>query len=171
MSTNEVAGGPSRVRERLPNSMPIISVVVPVYNESENPELLVNRIVPVLEGVASGSFEILFVNDTSRDNSPDILAALHKSGIRIKVLSFSRNFGHQAGLDAASGQAVVMMDADLQDPPEVLPRFIELWQEGYDVVYAVRRKRKEGVLKRTAYALFYRIMRTIAEIDVPLRCR
>jgi len=127
---------------------------------------------PVLESATDGSFEIMFVDDGSRDGSAEILDSFCSRDSRLRVIHFSRNFGHQAalqaGLDAASGDAVILMDADLQDPPEVLHQFIEKWRQGYDVVYAVRRKRKENWLKRAAYSIFYRSMKVIAEIDVPL---
>jgi dolichol-phosphate mannosyltransferase len=151
---------------------PVLSVILPVYNESETLELLAGRLIPVLEEITRGSFEIIFVNDDSRDGSDQIIDALHERDRRVKAIHFSRNFGHQAalqaGIDAATGAAVVLMDADLQDPPEVIARFVEFWQQGYDVVYAVRKRRKEGFLKRLAYASFYRTMRAIAEINVPL---
>jgi len=151
---------------------PTISAILPVYNERENLDTLLERLPPVLESAAEGSFEIVFVNDGSRDGSAEILDSFCNRDSRLRVIHFSRNFGHQAalqaGLDAASGDAVILMDADLQDPPEVLHQFIEKWQQGYDVVYAVRRKRKENFLKRAAYSIFYRSMKVIAEIDVPL---
>src|SRR3989442_13504665 len=113
---------------------PIISVVVPVYNERENLDALVGRLVPTLEGATGGSFEVLFVDDGSCDGSTEALDSLHDRERRLKVIHFSRNFGHQAalqaGLDEASGQAVCLMDSDLQDPPEVLGRFIEHWRGG-----------------------------------------
>jgi glycosyltransferase involved in cell wall biosynthesis len=152
--------------------IPTISVILPVFNERETLELLAARLVPVLEESTGGSFEIVFVDDGSRDGSDQIIDKFHDKDSRFKAIHFSRNFGHQAalqaGLDAASGDAVILMDADLQDPPEALNQFIELWRKGYDVVYAVRKKRKEPLLKRAAYALFYRTMKLIAEIDVPL---
>jgi len=151
---------------------PTISVILPVYNERETLPELKSRLTPILEGAVGGSFEVLFVDDGSRDGSDLIIDGFHDRDPRFKAVHFSRNFGHQAalqaGLDAASGDAVALMDADLQDPPELLERFIELWRQGYDVVYAVRRKRKEGFLKRAAYAVFYRTMKAISEIDVPL---
>jgi glycosyltransferase involved in cell wall biosynthesis len=150
----------------------MISVVLPVYNERENLDLLSARLVAVLETSVGRSFEVLFIDDGSRDGSAEILDSFHSRDARLKVIHFSRNFGHQAalqaGLDEAKGEAVILMDADLQDPPEAITRFIERWRQGYDVVYAVRRKRKEGLLKRVAYAVFYRTMRTIADIDIPL---
>jgi len=151
---------------------PTISVVLPVYNERENLDALMARLVPVIERAADGSFEILFVDDGSRDGSSEFLDSLHSRDARVKVIHFSRNFGHQAalqaGLDEATGKAVILMDADLQDPPEVITQFVENWQLGYDVVYAIRKRRKEGFLKRAAYSLFYRTLKAIAEIDLPL---
>ena len=156
------------------NSMagPHVSVVLPVFNERENLDTLVSRVQPVLEREANGSFEVIFVDDGSRDGSAELLDAVSERDNRYKVIHFSRNFGHQAalqaGLDSARGRAVVLMDADLQDPPELISKFIEKWQEGYEVVYAVRMKRKEAAWKRLAYSVFYRTMRVIAEIDAPL---
>src|SRR5215510_2716512 len=151
---------------------PTISVILPVYNERETLPELKSRLTPILEGAVGGSFEVLFVDDGSRDGSDLIIDGFHDRDPRFKAIHFSLNFGHQAalqaGLDATSGDVVALMDADLQDPPELLERFIELWRQGYDVVYAVRRKRKEGFLKRAAYAVFYRTMKAISEIDVPL---
>jgi dolichol-phosphate mannosyltransferase len=151
---------------------PTISIILPVYNERETLQELKARLTPVLEERVGGSFEVLFVDDGSRDGSDLIIDGFHERDPRFKAIHFSRNFGHQAalqaGLDASAGDAVVLMDADLQDPPEVLEQFIKHWKQGYDVVYAVRRKRKEGVWKRAAYAVFYRTMKALAEIDVPL---
>src|SRR5215471_7605007 len=121
---------------------PQISVVLPVFNESENLNALVSRLLPVLDGAADNSFEIVFIDDGSHDGSAELLDSLNEEDDRLKVVHFSRNFGHQAalqaGLDHASGAAVILMDADLQDPPEVILKFIEKWREGYQVVYAVR---------------------------------
>lgn len=151
---------------------PVISVVLPVYNERENLDALISRLIPVMEKATEGSFEVLFVDDGSDDGSADILDAFHTRDPRSKVIHFSRNFGHQAalqaGLDEATGKAVILMDADLQDPPEVLNQFIAYWRQGYEVVYAVRRKRKEGLIKRLSYGIFYRTMKAIAEIDLPV---
>src|SRR5207249_4317378 len=149
-----------------------VSVVLPVYNEAENLDLLGGRLQEVLERATGGAFEVLLIDDGSTDASPEMLDALAARDPRCKVIHFSRNFGHQAalqaGLDAGVGDAVITMDADLQDPPEVLARLIAKWREGYDVVYAIRRLRKDGLLKRAAYAAFYRSLRAVAEIDVPL---
>jgi glycosyltransferase involved in cell wall biosynthesis len=151
---------------------PRISIILPVYNEVDSLELLASRLVPVLDESTGGSFEILFVDDGSRDGSDQIVDLLHAKDPRFKAIHFSRNFGHQAalqaGMDEALGDAVILMDADLQDPPEVVVRFVERWKEGYDVVYAIRKKRKESAWKRAAYSVFYRTMKFVAEIDVPL---
>jgi polyisoprenyl-phosphate glycosyltransferase len=151
---------------------PTISVILPVFNESETLDKLKERLTPVLEESVGGSFEVLFVDDGSRDGSDRIIDGFHERDPRFKAIHFSRNFGHQAalqaGLDAALGGAVALMDADLQDPPELLEQFIEYWRQGYDVVYAVRKKRKEAFWKRAAYNVFYRSMKAISEIEVPL---
>jgi dolichol-phosphate mannosyltransferase len=151
---------------------PLISLIIPVYNEYENLNTLARRLPPVLEEATTGSFEVLFVDDGSRDGSGELLDTIANRDVRYKVLHFSRNFGHQsafqAGLDEASGAAVVLMDADLQDPPELLRQFIAKWKEGYEVVYGVRRHRKEHFVKRVAYAAFYRTLRLLSEIDTPL---
>ncbi|MEY2542106.1 MAG: polyisoprenyl-phosphate glycosyltransferase [Verrucomicrobiota bacterium] len=151
---------------------PLISLIIPVFNERDNLDALAARLPPVLDQATQGSFEVLFIDDGSRDGSSEFLDAMGARDERYKVIHFSRNFGHQsalqAGLDAASGAAVVLMDADLQDPPELLNEFITKWKEGYEVVYAVRRHRKESIFKRMAYNIFYRSMRFLAEIDTPL---
>jgi glycosyltransferase involved in cell wall biosynthesis len=151
---------------------PMVSVVLPYYNERENLVPLMDRLRPLLERITGGAFEIVFVDDASTDGSAELLDALNAGDNRVKVLHFSRNFGHQAALTAglahAVGQSVVCMDSDLQDPPEVIETFVARWREGFQVVYAVRKRRKESVWKRGAYSVFYRSMRAIAEIDVPL---
>lgn len=150
--------------------IPTISVVVPVYNEESNIDALLERLLPVLQEL--GPYEVLFVNDGSKDRSVEIILQKRAQNPAIKLLSFSRNFGHQAalcaGIDHARGKAVVLMDADLQDPPELLRELVERWHDGYQVAYAVRQKRKENVFKRNAYFWFYRLMRSLANIDVPL---
>lgn len=151
---------------------PLISVVLPVYNECETLEPLRSRLLAALEQLADHRFEVIFADDGSQDGSAAQLDAFAAADPRIKVLHLSRNFGHQAalqaGMDAARGDAVILMDADLQDPPELLGEMVAAWQRGGEVVYAVRRQRREGVLKRAAYSVFYRTVKVIAEIDVPL---
>jgi polyisoprenyl-phosphate glycosyltransferase len=148
------------------------SIIVPVYNEAEVLPAFYQRLAQVMDGIGE-SYEIIFVNDGSHDTSQLLLRNLHAKDERVKFVTFSRNFGHQvaitAGLDHSSGKAVVIMDADLQDPPEVIPRLIEKWREGYDVVFAVREKRKgESLFKRLTAALFYRLLRQLTAIEIPL---
>lgn len=150
---------------------PILSIVIPVYNEQENILPLYDRLCKTLAGVEP-DFELVFVDDGSQDNSLPLMRQIVERDRRVTAVELARNFGHQvavsAGLDHARGTAVVVMDADLQDPPEVLPQFIAKWKEGYDVVYAVREHRKESWFKRTAYSLFYRLLQRIANIEIPL---
>lgn len=150
----------------------LLSVVVPCFNEEAVLGLTHRRLLESLGADASFDLEIVYVNDGSRDRTEDMLFDLADRDARVKVVSFARNFGHQpavsAGLRYATGDAVAVIDADLQDPPEVILRLMEKWREGYDVVNAVRESRKEGVAKRFAYALFYRVYRWLASIDVPL---
>ena len=150
---------------------PALSVVIPVFNEQENLPTLYARLTAVLAH-AEPRYELVLVNDGSRDRSGDILAGLAAQDARVMVVELARNFGHQvaisAGLDYARGDGVIVMDADLQDPPEVLPEFIAKWREGHDVVYAIREKRKEVWFKRAAYAAFYRLLQRVANIEIPL---
>lgn len=150
---------------------PDITVVIPIFNEQETLAELHAQLSEAL-GSTHKRYEILFVNDGSRDRSSEILHQLREADTRVRVIELSRNFGHQsaisAGLDHAPGDAVIVMDGDLQDPPEVLPRLIEQWEKGFDVVYAVRRNRKEGVLDRFAYAAFYRLIARMSKTPLPL---
>jgi dolichol-phosphate mannosyltransferase len=155
----------------VPSSAPEISVVVPLFNEAENLGELHRRLSLALESLGC-AYELVFVNDGSRDATGDLLDELRRDDPQLVVLHLSRNFGHQAaicaGIDHARGEAVVLMDGDLQDPPEVLDQFILAWREGHDVVYAVRTQRQEGWTKRCAYALFYRVWRAVGDIEIPL---
>src|SRR5215470_3145157 len=143
----------------------MLSVVIPVLNESETIPELVRRLRAALS--AFGDFEVIFVNDGSTDATGTLLRQFQRDDKRIKSLHLARNFGHQsaivAGLRAAAGDAVVVMDGDLQDSPEVLPEFVTQWREGYDVVYAVRSHRQEGWRKRAAYKMFYRLLVAISQ--------
>lgn len=149
---------------------PEFSIVLPIYNEQENIPKLYNRVTDVLKSL--GTYEIIFVNDGSIDDSPKVIRQLKENDSCVRLLNLSRNFGHQAaitaGIDRSRGQAVMLLDADLQDPPELLPLMIEKWREGFHVVYAVRQKRQENIFKRSAYFIFYRLLRMLAEIDIPL---
>lgn len=148
-----------------------ISAVLPVFDEQENIPEAYRRTTATLASLTD-EYEILFVNDGSADESLSMLEQLAATDPRVRVVDFSRNFGHQvaisAGMYYAGGDVVALLDADLQDPPEELGRFIDAWREGYDVVYAVRRNRKEGVVKRAAYFLFYRLWKTTSSIPVSL---
>jgi glycosyltransferase involved in cell wall biosynthesis len=147
------------------------SVVVPILNEEDNLTELYRRLTKVMAELEE-SYELIFVNDGSRDGSLELLKELHRRDPCTRVISLARNFGHQqaisAGLDYARGRAVVVMDGDLQDPPEVILQFIDKWREGFQVVYAIREKRKEHVLKRMAYHSFYLVLRAISRVDIPL---
>lgn len=148
-----------------------LSVVVPAYNEELVVEALHSRLVQVLTP-AVASFEVVFVNDGSKDRTATMLDAICLADPRFKALHFSRNFGHQAavtaGMHAVSGETVVVIDADLQDPPELILQMLDRWREGYDVVYA-QKKRRHGVgrLKRAAYYGYYRILAWLTEVEVP----
>jgi len=150
---------------------PMLSVVIPIFNEEETLEALFERLRSSLEALGE-EFEVIFVNDGSRDRSEKMLREFHTRDPRFRSIHFSRNFGHQTaitcGLDHSRGQAVVAMDGDLQDPPEVLKDMIARWREGYDVVYAVRQKRKEGIFKRSAYKSFYWLLKRVSYLDIPL---
>ncbi|HTZ94369.1 MAG TPA: glycosyltransferase family 2 protein [Streptosporangiaceae bacterium] len=148
------------------------SIVIPIYNEEESFPALVKRLREVMDQL-DGPAEVVLVDDGSRDRSYELMAAVNREDPRFKVLQLSRNFGHQiaitAGMDVAAGQAVIVMDADLQDPPEVILQMAARWQEGYEVVYAVREHREgETVFKRRTATIFYGIQRRLAEIDQPV---
>jgi dolichol-phosphate mannosyltransferase len=155
------------------------SIVIPVFNESQTIPELIRRLTPVMDSLGSGgkgtkgpAAEVIFVDDASSDDTFAILSQAHKSDARFKTIRFSRNFGHQvaitAGMDHASGEAIILMDGDLQDPPELIPRFIEEWKKGFEVVYAVKRNRKEFFLKRYAFSLFYRLLHSMSTIHIPM---
>ena len=148
-----------------------ISVIIPCYNEQEVLPELFRRMTKAAESWEL-AWEIICVDDGSHDNTWDLLSDQHVKDSRWSVISFSRNFGHQtavsAGIFHASGDAVIVIDADLQDPPEEIHRFIKKWQEGYDIVYAVRQHRKEGILKKISYWIFYRILSKMIDFELPL---
>ncbi len=149
---------------------PTLSLIVPIYNEEAVIEELRDRLIPVLEPL--GTFEVILVNDGSTDRSAQMLDALCNSDSRFTALHFSRNFGHQAavtaGLHAAKGDCAVIIDADLQDPPELIVEMMEKWHQEFDVVYAQRRARAgEGPLKRGTAFLFYRTLRKLTEVEIP----
>lgn len=148
-----------------------VSIVVPVYNEEENLDVLFTRLLTVLDALGT-SYEIVCVNDGSRDNTLNGLIAYHDRYPRIKVVNLSRNFGKDialtAGIDHARGMAVIPIDADLQDPPELIAEMVNKWREGYDVVYASRRVRLgESWFKRFTAGSFYRVMNRLSNFPIP----
>ncbi len=150
----------------------VFSVAVPVFNEVENLPTLYERVCQVMDGLGE-PWELVLVDDGSTDGSTEKILALAEQDPRVRPVIFARNFGHQiaitAGLDFSRGKAVMIMDADLQDPPEVIPDLIAQWREGFEVVYAVRAEREgETWFKKTTAALFYRIIYRITDVEIPL---
>jgi polyisoprenyl-phosphate glycosyltransferase len=152
-----------------------LSIVVPLFNEADNVDELLRRIRAVVAGlsIAPRAWELICVNDGSRDATLEKLLAAARADPHLRVISLSRNFGHQiaatAGLDAARGDAVVLMDGDLQDPPELIEQFLEKFREGYDVVYATRRRRAgESRFKLITASIFYRTIRRLTNVSIPV---
>ena len=152
-------------------TQPIVSIIIPIYNEEENISELYQRLQTVIKQL-DGEAELIFVDDGSRDNSLNLIREIYDRDRNFHYISLARNFGHQiavtAGLNYVRGKAVVVMDADLQDPPELILPMLEKWRQGYQVVYAQRiSRKKESFLKRfTAYA-FYRILKRLADVNIP----
>lgn len=151
---------------------PQISIIAPLYNESETFPFLVERLNNLMDSVQE-SIEIVLIDDGSRDNTAELMQALALTDERYHCLFLARNHGHQlaltAGLAVSKGsEAVMVIDGDLQDPPELLTEFYPYLKQGYDVVYAVRKQRKENFVKKSAYYLFYRLLKSIAYVDIPL---
>jgi len=149
----------------------VYSIVIPVLNEEKVLNELYKRLTKVMTDIGE-SYEIIFINDGSTDNSLKIMKQLQTHDKRIKIIDFSRNFGHQiaitAGIDFTSGDAVITIDADLQDPPEVIPDLIKKWKEGYEVIYGIREKRKgENFFKKITTLIFYRLINKITMINMP----
>ncbi len=146
------------------------SIIIPAYNEEKTLQFFYDSVTPLFDGLQEG-YEMIFVNDGSKDNTLAVLKALAEKDARVKVCSFSRNFGQQAallcGMETASGEAVIAMDADLQDPPEVALQMIAKWKEGYEVVHGKRRKRKgETLFKKATAHIYYRFMRKITGMEI-----
>ncbi len=154
--------------------MSFISIVVPLFNEEGNVAELIRRITTIMDRVArDDTYEIVAVNDGSRDNTLAILRSLQVTVPSLVVADLSRNFGHQiaatAGLDIARGEAVILMDGDLQDPPELIEAFLAKWREGFDVVYATRKTRKgESFFKLMTARIFYRTIRRLTNVSIPV---
>jgi len=153
------------------NARRTLSIAIPVFNEESVLDELYRRTIAVLTNLEGWDYEIVFADDGSTDASREWLESIAIADVHVKVVTLSRNFGHQAALTAAldhvGGDAVVMMDADLQDEPEVIPRLLAEFDQGYDVVYAIRSQRQEGLVLRTCYALFYRVIAALADIPLP----
>ena len=150
---------------------PVLSIVAPAYNEEKNLAAFIAAIVPALEAIGE-TFEIIFVDDGSRDGTLGMLAAASSQDPRIKVIGLARNFGKDvalsAGLAHTSGQAVIPIDCDLQHPVELIPAFVAKWREGYDMVLGVRSKRdEEGFLRRSASRTYYKVMRWMTSVEIP----
>ena len=150
----------------------VCSVVVPLYNEEEVILETYNRLKKVMDST-NEPYEIIFVNDGSRDKTAQIVYEICNKDNTIKLVDFARNFGHQtaitAGMDFSEGDCVVVIDADLQDPPELIPKMIEKWREGYDVVYGKRASRKgETFFKKFTAKFFYRFLRSMTDVDIPV---
>jgi len=149
----------------------MISIVIPIYNEKGTIEELHRRIVEAMAQTKE-SFEIIFINDGSSDNSLDELKHHAINDKRVKVIDLARNFGHQvaisAGIDSSSGDGIILMDGDLQDPPELIPELIAQWRAGNEVVYTVKKSRREGALKRFAFHSFYKILQAFSSIPIPI---
>lgn len=150
---------------------PVYSLVVPVFNEAENLEPMCSRVQRVMNRLEE-EFELIFVNDGSRDQSLAVIQHLHHCDPRVGYVSLARNFGHQvavtAGLHFSQGQAVIVLDADLQDPPELIPELVAAWRQGYQVVYAQRisRQREPWLKRLTAYG-FYRLLNRLVDVEIP----
>ena len=149
-----------------------ISLVIPMYYEEQVVEECYNRVTKVLKEIQDYEYEIIFINDGSKDNTLDILERIAKIDNNVKVISFSRNFGHQAavtaGLKYVTGDAIVIMDADLQDPPELIPDMLKEWEKGYEVIYGKRKSRKgESVFKLLTAKAFYSTLNKLSDVEIP----
>jgi dolichol-phosphate mannosyltransferase len=151
----------------------LITIVIPVYNEIDVIDACYARLTGVMRALHGYDYELLFVDDGSRDSTHERLTAFYQQDANLRIVKFSRNFGHQvavtAGVDLARGDAIVIIDADLQDPPELIPQMVQKWEEGYDVVYGVRKRRAgEGRLKLLTAAVFYRLLRVFTNFEIPV---
>jgi len=161
-----------KVQEAAAAKTPSVSLAIPLYNEEAVVPELLNRAIAVLDGIPGGPHEIVLVDDGSTDRTLELAAAAAEQDSRLVVVGLSRNFGHQtalaAGLDYVTGDVTVLMDGDLQDPPEAIPKLLDLYREGYDVVYVRRTHRKEAWWLRACYYLFYRLLAALSSIQLPL---
>ena len=149
-----------------------ISVVIPMYYEEEVAQECYNRMSKVLKDISNYEYEIIFVNDGSKDKTLEILENIASKDENVKVISFSRNFGHQcavtAGLQYVTGDAIVIIDADLQDPPELIPEMLKLWEEGNEVIYGKRKTREgESKFKLLTAKMFYKTLNKLSDVEIP----
>ena len=148
-----------------------ISIIVPAYNEEESIPYLEKRLVALMDNMKNYEFEVLFVNDGSKDKTLELIKELRKRDERFCYVNFSRNFGKEiamiAGLDYATGDAVILIDADLQDPPELIPELVKYWEQGYDDVYAKRKSRKgETFLKKFTSKMYYKVLQSLTNVEI-----
>ena len=148
-----------------------ISIIIPAYNEEEALPMLYKRLVEVIDNIPQYDFELLFVNDGSKDKTISIIKSLRQQDQRVSYIDFSRNFGKEiamiAGLDYAKGDCVIFIDADLQDPPELIPELIKYWEQGYDDVYARRKSRKgETFLKKFTSKMYYKVLQSLTRVEI-----
>jgi Glycosyltransferases involved in cell wall biogenesis len=149
----------------------LITILIPAYNEEEVLYILYNRLTKLIESIDNYNFEILFINDGSKDNTMPIIKSLREKDNRLSYVNLSRNYGKEtamlAGFDYAKGDALIIMDADLQDPPELIPEMLKYWEQGYDDVYAKRNSRKgESFFKKFTSSLYYKILQKTTRIDI-----
>lgn len=160
-----------KIEKRGKQKMKKISIIIPAYNEEESLPILYERMKKLMEDMKHYQFEILFVNDGSKDKTIEIIKNLRQEDDRICYVDFSRNFGKEiamiAGLDYATGDCVIFMDADLQDPPELVPELVKYWEEGYDDVYAKRRSRKgETWFKKFTSSMYYKVLQHLTKVEI-----
>jgi len=148
----------------------LISVIIPAFNEADNIPIIAGSLLHNLQGL--GAYEIIFIDDGSADTTLDKIKEMAAANSHIKYISFARNFGHQkalmAGIDHAHGDCVISLDADMQHPPELIPKLVEKWREGYDIVYTVRQESQQtGIVKRMSSKYFYALMNKICDVEIP----
>jgi len=163
---------PVNICKKGEKNMKKISIVIPVYNEENVLEISYSKIKNILEDIKQYEYEIIFVNDGSKDNSLNLLEEISKGNDKVKIISFSRNFGQEAALTAGlkyvTGDAIVIIDADLQDPPELIPEMLKRWEQGNEVIYGKRKRRKgESAFKLLSAKMFYKTLNALSDVEIP----